>query len=75
MIPVFLVGIFARRVMKMNFVTLSGWVAGAMTSTPALMFANDLSGSDSPAAVYAAVAPLGLLVPILCSQSLVILLA
>lgn len=72
-IPVLVVGLFARSVLKMNFVTLSGWVAGALTSSPALMFANELVGSDAPAAVYAAVAPLGLLVPILCSQLLVLL--
>ena len=72
-LPVLVVGLFARSVLKMNFVTLSGWVAGALTSSPALMFANELAGSDAPAAVYAAVAPLGLLVPILCSQLLVLL--
>jgi putative transport protein len=73
-VPVLLVGLAARWLLKMNFITLSGWIAGAMTSTPALVFANDIAGSDSPAAVYAAVAPLGILVPIICSQLLVVLL-
>lgn len=73
-LPVLLVGCLARRWFGMNFVTLSGWVAGAMTSSPALMFANELAGSDAPAAVYAAVAPLAILVPILCAQILVIVL-
>jgi putative transport protein len=74
LLPVLLVGILARMVLKMNFVTLAGWVAGALTSSPALMFANEVSGSDTPATVYAAVAPLGLLVPILCAQLLVLLM-
>jgi putative transport protein len=74
-LPVFVVGLLARVFLKMNFVTLSGWVAGSMTSTTALMFANELAGTDSPATVYAAVAPLALLVPILCAQLLVILLS
>jgi putative transport protein len=73
-LPVLVVGILARSILKMNFVTLAGWVAGAMTSSPALMFANDLAGSDSPATIYAAVAPLGLLVPILCAQLLVLMM-
>ena len=73
-VPVLLVGIFARRVLKMNFIVLSGWVAGAMTSSPALLFADDLAGSDAPALAYAAVAPLGMLAPILCSQLLVVAL-
>jgi putative transport protein len=75
LLPVFAVGVIARKCLKMNFVTLSGWVAGAMTSMPALMFANDMIGSDAPATVYAAVAPLGLLVPIICTQLLVVWLS
>lgn len=73
-LPVLVVGALARLLLKMNFVTLSGWVAGAMTSTPGMMFASDLAGSDAPAAVYAAVAPLGLLAPIVCAQLLVLLM-
>jgi putative transport protein len=74
-VPVLLVGIFARSVLKMNFLTLSGWVAGAMTSSPALLFADELSASDAPAVAYAAVAPLGILAPILCAQLLVVVMA
>jgi putative transport protein len=74
-LPVFVVGLLARWLLKTNFITLAGWVAGAMTSAPALVFANELAGSDTPAAVYASVAPLGLLLPILCAQLLVVLLA
>lgn len=70
MAPVFAVGCAARLWLKMNFITLSGWVSGAMTSTTSLAFANDLAGSDAPATAYAAVAPLGLLVPIICAQML-----
>ncbi|HZL33788.1 MAG TPA: putative transporter [Tepidisphaeraceae bacterium] len=72
LLPVFAVGCFARLALRMNFVTLSGWVAGAMTSSPALLFANDLAGSDAPAVAYAAVAPLATLIPILCAQLLAI---
>ena len=60
--------------MKMNFVTLAGWISGAMTSSPALMFAGELTESDAPALAYAAVAPLGFLTPILCAQLLVVFL-
>jgi putative transport protein len=72
MLPVMLVGLVARKLLKMNFVTLAGWVAGAMTSSPALMFAGDITGSEAPALAYAAVAPLGFLTPILCAQLLVV---
>ena len=72
-VPVLAVAVLARGLMKMNFVKLAGFVAGSMTSTPALIFANDLAGNDTPATVYAAVAPLALLVPILCAQILALL--
>jgi putative transport protein len=73
MLPVFLVAIYARLVMRVNFVTLAGWVAGAMTSTPALLFASEYTGSESPAIAYAAVAPLSILSPVICAQLLVML--
>ena len=73
-VPVFVVGWLARKFLRMNFVTLAGWVAGAMTSSPALMFADELAQSDAPAVAYAAVAPLGMLAPIVCAQLLVIAL-
>jgi len=69
-VPVFVVALLARRVFKMNFITLSGMVAGAMTSTPALMFATEFTGSDAPAVAYASVAPLCMLAPILSAQIL-----
>ena len=45
-LPVFIVGCFARLVLGMNFLTLAGWVAGAMTSSPALLFADEMAGSE-----------------------------
>jgi putative transport protein len=71
-LPVFIVGCFARLVLGMNFITLAGWVAGAMTSSPALLFADEMANSDAPAVAYAAVAPLATLVPIFCAQMLAI---
>ncbi len=70
-VPMFLVGLFARIVLKINFITLSGLISGAMTSSPTLLFANESTGSNSPAVAYAAVYPLSMLVPIFCSQFLV----
>jgi putative transport protein len=69
-LPVFIIGLLARVILKMNFVTLSGWIAGAMTSTPALLFATEVTQSDEAALAYAAVAPLAMIVPIFCCQAL-----
>jgi putative transport protein len=72
-LPVTIIAVIARMRFKMNFITLTGWLAGAMTSLPALLFANEIAGSDAPSVAYAAVAPLALLTPIICAQLLVLL--
>ena len=41
-LPLLLVGIFARVVLKMNFMDLSGLLAGSMTDPPALAFASNI---------------------------------
>ncbi len=71
LVPMLLVGAFARVVLKMDFVTLSGLTAGAMTNSPTLLFANELTGSAAPAVAYAAVYPLSMLLPVFASQLLV----
>jgi putative transport protein len=72
-LPMFLVGLFARLFLKMNFVTLAGLISGSMTSSPTLLFANEATGSTAPALAYAAVYPMAMLVPVFCSQFLVTL--
>ena len=71
LVPMLLVGTFARLVLRMDFVTLSGLTAGSMTNSPTLLFANELTGSAAPAVAYAAVYPLSMLLPVFCSQLLV----
>jgi putative transport protein len=73
-VPLLVVGIVARIILKMNFVVLSGLIAGSMTDPPALAFANTLIKSDAPSVSYAAVYPLTMLLRILCAQFLVLLL-
>jgi Predicted permease len=74
LIPLIVVGIAARVLLKMNFVVLSGLIAGSMTDPPALAFANTFVKSDAPSISYAAVYPLTMLLRILCAQFLVLLL-
>lgn len=74
-IPVMLVGIIARAVFKMNYLTLVGLLAGSMTDPPALAFAQDLTGSDAPTISYATVYPLVMLLRVMSTQIMVLLLA
>ncbi len=73
-LPLLAVGIFARAVLKMNFMDLSGLLAGSMTDPPALAFASNISGSDAPTVGYATVYPLTTLMRILSAQVLAIIL-
>lgn len=75
MVPLVTVAIFARMVLKMNFVHLSGLLSGSMTDPPALAFTNNLVGSDAAAISYAAVYPLTMLLRIIVAQLLVLIFA
>jgi putative transport protein len=73
-LPILLAGIFARVVWKMNFMNLSGLLAGSMTDPPALAFASNIAGSNAPTVGYATVYPLTTLLRILSAQVLAIVL-
>lgn len=73
-VPLVAVGLFARWAWGMNFVAITGLLAGSMTDPPALAFANSLTQSESPAVAYATVYPLTMLVRILTAQILALLL-
>jgi putative transport protein len=72
--PLMLVGLFARGISKMNFMDLSGMLAGSMTNPPGLAFATNIAGSDAPNVAYATVYPLTTLLRILSAQILAIVL-
>ena len=73
-LPLVLVGIFARVAWKMNYMDLSGLLAGSMTDPPALAFASNIAGSDAPTVAYATVYPLTMLLRIFSAQVLAIAL-
>jgi putative transport protein len=74
MVPLLLFGILGRVFLKLDFVVLSGLLAGSMTDPPALAFASNIAGSDAPAVAYATVFPLTTLLRILSAQVLAIVL-
>jgi putative transport protein len=73
-LPLLTIGVFGRVVLKMNFMDLSGLLAGSMTDPPALAFASNIAGSDAPTVGYATVYPLTTLLRILSAQVLAIVL-
>lgn len=74
-VPLLIAGIIGRKFLKINYLTLSGVLAGSMTDPPALAFATKLTGSDYPSLGYANVYPLTMLLRILIAQVVVLWLA
>jgi len=74
--PVLVVGALARLLLRMNFLTIIGLMAGSMTDTPALAFANaQHPGSSAPSLAYATVYPLVVFLRVLAPQLLVLVLS
>ncbi|MBV7388097.1 putative transporter [Pasteurellaceae bacterium TAE3-ERU1] len=74
-VPLFVTGLIARIYGKMNYLTLSGLLAGSMTDPPALAFANAIKEESGAAALsYATVYPLVMFMRIISPQVLAIVL-
>ena len=73
MLPILLVGIFARKVFKLNYFTLMGVIAGSMTNPPALASSNATASNDVPAVSYATVYPFMMFLRVLTAQLFVLL--
>ena len=71
-LPILIVGIYARLKMKVNYFTLMGLIAGSNTDPPALAFANATAGNNAPAVGYSTVYPLSMFLRILMAQLVLI---
>ena len=73
-VPLITVGILARMLAKMNYLTMCGMLAGSMTDPPALACANNLHPTSGAAALsYATVYPLVMFLRIITPQLLAVL--
>lgn len=74
-LPLLIVGLFARLKFKMNYYTLMGLMAGSVTDPPALGYANATAGNDMPAVGYATVYPVVMFLRVLTAQLLILMVA
>lgn len=72
-IPLIIVGLLARGVYKINFLSIMGLMSGGYTDPPALAFANSSSGNDAPAVAYATVYPLTMFLRVVAAQALILI--
>lgn len=72
MLPILVVGLIARLFFKLNYLTITGVLSGAMTDPPALAFANRMARSNAQSVAYATVYPLTMLLRILSAQIIIL---
>ncbi|MCT4614339.1 MAG: putative transporter [Marinifilaceae bacterium] len=71
-VPLMIIGIIAR-IMKFNYLSICGMLAGSMTDPPALEFANSISPVQAQSTSYATVYPLVMFLRVLLAQILVLM--
>lgn len=71
-VPVVIIGAWARRVMKLNYYTIMGVISGASTNPPALAYANSAIKNRAPSMGYATVYPLAMFLRVFAAQLLII---
>lgn len=73
MIPLLIIGIVARKWMKLDYFTLMGLIAGSTTNPPALAYATSQSSQNDRAAVaYSTVYPLTMFLRVLTGQMMIL---
>jgi Predicted permease len=73
LVPLLLVGIFARVRYKMSYYTIAGFIAGSTTDPPALAYVSNLTEADEPSVAYATVYPLTMFLRVLCAQIMILM--
>lgn len=75
LIPLILVGLFTKIILKRSFFEVCGLLSGSMTDPPALAFANSIAQCEAPAVAYATVYPMVMFLRIISAQLLVMVFA
>ncbi|UZH56476.1 transporter [Salinimicrobium tongyeongense] len=70
LIPMIIVVLVARIILKMNFLSVLGALTGGMTSTPGLSAVDSMTSSEGPQVAYATVYPFALVAIIIFTQVL-----
>jgi len=73
LLPIVIVGFYARIYLKKNYLEICGLLSGSMTDPPALAFANSIAQSEAPAVAYATIYPLVMFLRIFVAQLLIML--
>lgn len=73
-VPALVVGVLAYKLLKMNYSTVIGLIAGSSNSSSALAYATQAVGNDAPTVSYTTVYPLTTFLRIVAAQLLILLM-
>ena len=73
-IPLIVMGMFARIKWKMNYFLLMGIISGATTDPPALAFSTTNANNGIPSVGYSTVYPMSMFLRIITAQVIILLL-
>lgn len=73
-VPLIIMGVFARMKWKMNYFLLMGIMSGATTDPPALAFSTANANNGIPSVGYSTVYPLSMFLRIITAQVIILLL-
>lgn len=74
-VPIILAGLLARFIMKLDYFTIAGVIAGTYTNPSALSYSTSLSNKiNTPAVSYSTVYPLSMFLRILTAQVLILIM-
>lgn len=71
-VPLIVVGVIARGVYKINYLTIMGLFSGGYTDPPALAYASNSTSHDQTAVAYSTVYPLTMFMRVVAAQVLVL---
>ena len=74
LIPLMLVGLFARLYWKVNYYTLIGMLGGSYTQPAALAYSTQIADNEAPSLGYSTVYPLSMFLRILAGQMVLLML-
>ena len=72
-VPVVLLGIFALRILRIDFGSVAGMLCGSMANPMALNYVNDSFPGNDASVSYATVYPLGMFMRVVISQVVLML--
>ena len=73
-LPVVFIGLFALRIMKLDFGSIAGLLCGSMSNPMALNYVNDTIEGDKPSVAYATVYPVCMFLRVVIIQLLIMFL-